>query len=933
MSGSKVCPQCGTKYDGDQRFCPLDGATLVAEHRAESLAGSVLADRYLIREKLGEGGMGEVYLAEHVRMKRKVAVKVMRKWLTSDPASIGRFHREAENASQISHPNVAAVYDFGETSDGLVYLAMEFVAGESLTQVLEREGAINQIRASDIVSQIAEALAAAHSLGILHRDLKPDNVMVGKTRVGTDQVKLLDFGIARVMGRETQHFTSTGLIVGTPDWMSPEQISGDQLDARADIYALGLIGFRMLTGEGAFGSGTSQETLLAKMTKPPRRLPEVRPEVAWPDAVQATLDRAMAGSPGDRYGDALEFAKDFFYAISQMAMTPSAETYLAALSQRTVTPVSGIGSVETPARGVGMIEGTPVHGMTGLTGTGTQTPVGSTPALGIPIPAAARADTSAARAASEEVTVPIPVAALAGRAGQGAAIAADAQTASEAPTLEVEPGGMTGPDEMGEPVPPRPRGRRRLTVGVAVLGVLLLTTIAVWGRNRGTTQAVMGPPLSVFDSTASATATSAADSVRKDTSATAMPNTGSLDDAVRQSTASVFGIGTDGRGAGFLADSSGIVLTSASLVESQDTVPVLVDGAHLLLAPVLVRDKTRDVAALLISMKACGPCTPLVLADDSANVAVKDSVVAIGAPSMVSTRRDGRGTVSRVTDSRLTAALRATDGSAGGPLVLPNGLVAGLTRSATRSTATGIPAATIRAVLARAQDAGRRVSPVEREVASWSPTPVPNALLADGRKRSRKTIEDGFLTLKDDFAVLVMTPQVMAWRQETADSLKKNYNPMSLSSEWNCYERDKGRCDPIADWPAWSEYVAERRGVVIIQVAPKDAAPPEYGHPTQLLNLRRGSAGSFVITRDQTLLHPIDSARVHTVVNWEAYPRDQQDVYSRIFVFPLSDFASGGKVNITVTDMKNGDRRTDIELPGKLLDAVKADIRAIDSKR
>jgi eukaryotic-like serine/threonine-protein kinase len=151
--GAKLCPQCGTRYDADNRFCTLDGATLVAENPADSLTGNVLADRYLIDRKLGEGGMGEVYLAEHIRMKRKVAVKVMRAWLTKDPAAIGRFHREAENASQITHPNVAGVYDFGETDQGLVYLAMEFVEGESLTTLLDREKVLNHIRASDIVSQ------------------------------------------------------------------------------------------------------------------------------------------------------------------------------------------------------------------------------------------------------------------------------------------------------------------------------------------------------------------------------------------------------------------------------------------------------------------------------------------------------------------------------------------------------------------------------------------------------------------------------------------------------------------------------------------------------------------------------------------------------------------------------------------------------------
>src|SRR5688572_4789429 len=301
--------------------------------------------------------MGEVYLAEHIRMKRKVAVKVMRAWLTKDPAAISRFHREAENASQITHPNVAGVYDFGETSEGLVYLAMEFVEGEPLTAVLDREKVINHIRASDIVTQTADALAAAHSLGILHRDLKPDNVMIGRSRARTDLVKLLDFGIARVMGRETQHFTSTGLIVGTPEWMSPEQIAGDKLDARSDIYTLGLIAFRMLTGEGAFSGATSQEVLLQKMTKSPRRLADVKGDVEWPEDLQVAMDKVLATDASRRYDDALNFAADFYAGVSQLPMTQSAEEYLSLLTQRSMSTPARLGTVEsTPVRGVPTLE-------------------------------------------------------------------------------------------------------------------------------------------------------------------------------------------------------------------------------------------------------------------------------------------------------------------------------------------------------------------------------------------------------------------------------------------------------------------------------------------------------------------------------------------------------------------------------------------------
>jgi len=182
----------------------------VLEQPADDLVGTIVADRYHIIERIGVGGMGQVFLAEHVRMRRKSALKVMREALTSDPVAVSRFHREAENASQINHPNVAAVYDFGETANGLVYIAMEYVPGEPMSDVLEEEKYLNPARVADIIAQASDALSAAHGLGILHRDLKPDNIMLTSTRWGTDLVKLVDFGISRAMASATQHFTSTG---------------------------------------------------------------------------------------------------------------------------------------------------------------------------------------------------------------------------------------------------------------------------------------------------------------------------------------------------------------------------------------------------------------------------------------------------------------------------------------------------------------------------------------------------------------------------------------------------------------------------------------------------------------------------------------------------------------------------------------------------
>src|SRR5687768_251195 len=348
VANEKVCPQCGTRYEADHMFCFLDGAALIQAQNSTDLVGSIIADRYRVISKLGDGGMGQVFLAEHVRMKRRCAVKIMRPQLMSDPVAVVRFNREAENASQISHPNVCAVYDFGETPTGLIYLAMEFIDGEALSKILERETSLTPVRAADVISQTADALSAAHGLGILHRDLKPDNIMMAKSRAGTDHVKIVDFGIARVMAKESQQLTSTGIAVGTPEYMSPEQFAGDTLDARTDIYSLALVAYHVITGAHAFGSGTTTDHLLARLTQPPRRLSLVKPDVPWPDSLQKVFDKALSADPAQRYSDVLDFAREFTGAVTELPVTTTEEHYLSAIATRRLTPPRTF----TPARGV-----------------------------------------------------------------------------------------------------------------------------------------------------------------------------------------------------------------------------------------------------------------------------------------------------------------------------------------------------------------------------------------------------------------------------------------------------------------------------------------------------------------------------------------------------------------------------------------------------
>jgi len=308
----KLCPICATEYPDEVKFCANDGATLRASGPAASLIGQVLADRYHVVKKLGEGGMGQVYLAEHVKMGRRSAIKVMNPSMTHDADAVARFNREAANASRITHPHVCAVYDFGETPDGMIYLAMEFIEGEPLTEILERDGALPVPRAVTIFRQTADALQAAHDLGIVHRDLKPDNIMITRGRDGGDFVKVVDFGIAKAIGGDEtgQKVTKTGLVVGTPEFMSPEQLSGDKLDGRSDLYSLALVFFRMLTGRLPFQADTVQETMIKRLTDEPAQLVQARPDLSFPTGLQEVLDQALARTPAQRYQSVAKFAAD-----------------------------------------------------------------------------------------------------------------------------------------------------------------------------------------------------------------------------------------------------------------------------------------------------------------------------------------------------------------------------------------------------------------------------------------------------------------------------------------------------------------------------------------------------------------------------------------------------------------------------------------------
>ena len=327
---AKVCPSCELTYADEDYFCAVDGSPLRSTGAdADNLVGTVIADRYRVEAIIGEGGMGRVYRARHVRVPREAAIKVLRRALIADTYAVAAFNREARNAASVGdHPNVAAVYDFGETSDGLVFLAMEYIEGETLSRRLAREPVLSPRRAVEIVRQVAAGLTAAHELPepVVHRDLKPDNILLKVTRDGTDWVKVVDFGIAKAVKRDTQLLTTPGLVVGTPRYMSPEQLTGGTVDVRSDIYALGMIAFQMLTGRMPFVSSSSDEEAtiqwsLQRLTLQPLTLAQVRPDVQWPPAAQQALDRALAPAAADRVSSANEFARSLAHAFG--LTTPS----------------------------------------------------------------------------------------------------------------------------------------------------------------------------------------------------------------------------------------------------------------------------------------------------------------------------------------------------------------------------------------------------------------------------------------------------------------------------------------------------------------------------------------------------------------------------------------------------------------------------------
>jgi serine/threonine-protein kinase len=317
----RSCPQCGYSCDETHKFCPSCGFPIgqVARDSDDPLVGRTLPGGYVITELVGIGGMGRVYRAEQTNLGRTVAIKIVHPHLVGEESAVARFITEARAASRLNHPNSVSVIDFGKTSDEQLYLVMEFLRGRDLARVAYEEGPLPFRRIVDILKQVLAALGEAHHLEIIHRDLKPENIILEPMRAGGDFVKVVDFGLAKMRVESTApSITSPGIVCGTPEYMSPEQGRGDPLDARSDLYAVGVILFQLLTGRLPFEAESPTQVVLMHLSKPPPDPRDIVPDRQIPDELIDVLFRTLSKEPSDRYTTADEMGAALGKAMAQI---------------------------------------------------------------------------------------------------------------------------------------------------------------------------------------------------------------------------------------------------------------------------------------------------------------------------------------------------------------------------------------------------------------------------------------------------------------------------------------------------------------------------------------------------------------------------------------------------------------------------------------
>jgi len=459
------CADCGGQYGLGATFCPFDGQPLVTEKWepvVDTLMGTLVDQRYEVVAAIGEGGMGTVYKVRHAALGRPFAMKVLRRDLASDEKLAARFIQEAKATAAVKHPNVVAITDFGSLPDGRPYFVMELCVGQTLSQALKAEGPLDPGRAARIGVKVARALAAAHEAGVIHRDLKPENVFLLSAASGEVDVRVVDFGAALIVGGS--RLTKTGIVFGTPHYMSPEQASGQAIDHRADIYALGIILYEMLTGHVPFEADTFMGVLSKHMF------------------VSATPPSDALGKPGalgalDEVAlHAIEKHPDRRY-LTMEALARDLDASVRAASDGSIQIAANLGeahgggagasdgsSIDVPMRSAWPFDISPwlLVGVFLIAATATvfATRALQRPAAGAPRGAPTAAESQVAAAAAAAIPPPPPASAAPAPSAAGATSALSAATpppSSAAPAAPPEPSAAHTEPPPSSAVQPAPR--------------------------------------------------------------------------------------------------------------------------------------------------------------------------------------------------------------------------------------------------------------------------------------------------------------------------------------------------------------------------------------------------------------------------------------------------------------------------------------------
>ncbi len=343
----KSCPRCLATYPDDYTVCPKDGARLAGS--ALWKPGSIIRGKYKLLAKIGEGGMASVYRAHHELLNEPRALKVIGWDLARDQQFVQRFKNEAIITRKLQHPNAVRVDDLDIAEDGRPFIAMELVQGESLKARMIRSGPLAAAEVLGIAHQVCEALEAAHALGLIHRDIKPDNIVLVPRPEAPPLVKILDFGIARLKeaapdaGRAGVTLTETGAVIGTPDYMSPEQAMGkrgDELDGRSDLYSLGIVMYRMLTGELPFKAETTVEMILHHIQTAPRPPQHLKPALGIPESISTLVMKALAKNRDERHTSAAAMAQAIRQSKESLTLVGPPPVALSSSPGTTVSPAA-----------------------------------------------------------------------------------------------------------------------------------------------------------------------------------------------------------------------------------------------------------------------------------------------------------------------------------------------------------------------------------------------------------------------------------------------------------------------------------------------------------------------------------------------------------------------------------------------------------------